>query len=371
MNAYNRALASIERQRFESWMDARALQEREVPYLKDYSLCRAIGNMAHERRTGIEHEVSQDLQRTHRAEHGGIIVPWQVFTRADIVGSDSFGGYLVETLNLDAVDALRPSTVAIQLGATVIPAPYGANVNVPRQTGVGTASWLTNEQTTITESDQVFGQIASSPHTLAAYTEVSRLLTLQAAPSPAEFVVRRDLVATVGRALDLAAFFGSGTAGAPHGLAGMTGVNTFTNTTASVTTIIGAAVALGDGLNASAGVASTKAVAGLLRERPETTYSTRMLWEGSLIAGNCCGFPARSSSQLTAGSFFIGSFDFMNVIIWGEGIEVAANPYGSASAGGGPDASNFQRGVIGVRAFLTADIAVSYPSAFNYASSTT
>ena len=191
MNAYNRALASIERQRFESWMDARALQEREVPYLKDYSLCRAIGNMAHERRTGIEHEVSQDLQRTHRAEHGGIIVPWQVFTRADIVGSDSFGGYLVETLNLDAVDALRPSTVAIQLGATVIPAPYGANVNVPRQTGVGTASWLTNEQTTITESDQVFGQIASSPHTLAAYTEVSRLLTLQAAPSPAEFVVRR------------------------------------------------------------------------------------------------------------------------------------------------------------------------------------
>ena len=372
MNAYDRAATAIERERFEQWLDARALLERREPYLKNYSLRRAINDMALDRRVGsLEREVSADLERTHRAERGGIIVPFAVFaqsmTRADIVGTLSAGGYLAETVNLDAADALRPSTVAFQLGATYVPAPYGAAVNLPRQTGVGTAQWLTAETTSITESDQTFGQVAGTPRTIGAYTELSRLLTLQAAPSPAEFVVRRDLVATVGRALDLAAFFGTGVAGQPHGLAGLAGVNTFTNTSATVSTIIGAAVALGDGLDASAGVATTKAVAGLLRERQEFSGSTKTLWQGSLIEGTCCDFPARSSSQLTAGSFFIGSFDYLNIVVWGEGVEVVSNPYGDSVN----SPTNFAKGIIGVRAFLTADIVVTYPTAFAYASSTT
>jgi hypothetical protein len=103
-------------------------------------------------------------------------------------------------------------------------------------------------------------------------------------------------------------------------------------------------------------------VAGILRERPENAGGTRCLWEGSLIAGQCVGMPARSSSQITAGALFLGSWRYMNIVLWGEGVEVSVNPYA---------ASNFQAGIVGVRAFLTADCAPTYPSAFNYASSVT
>jgi HK97 family phage major capsid protein len=185
---------------------------------------------------------------------------------------------------------------------------------------------------------------------------------LQAAPSPAEFVVRRDLAAIVGRALDLAALFGTGVDGQPAGLAGLTGVNTFSGTSASLTSLVDAAVALGDGLNASAGVATTKTIAGLLRTRPESTGSAFTLWMGSLIAGTCIGMPARSSSQITAGSLFIGSWDYLNVVVWGDGIEISANPYATG---------NFQAGIVGVRAFLTCDVQPTFASAFNYASAIT
>lgn len=346
------------------YLNARNLQH---PWLKDYSLRRALTNQAAERRTGLEYEISQDFERTQPAQHGGLIVPFEVFTRADVVGTLSTGGYLVETLNLPAADALRPSMVVLQLGATLIPAPHGANVNLPNESSAASATWLSSETSTATESDPTFGQIAFSPHTVSAYTEFSRLLMLQGAPDPAEFVVRRDLIAVLGRAFDLAALFGSGIAGQPRGLAGMTGVSTFSGSSLSLTSVIGAAVALGDALDDSCGVATTKTLAGTLRERQEFSGSTKTLWQGSLIAGTCCDFPARSSSQITAGSLFIGSWEKLNVVCWGDGIEVMANPYGDYISGN----KNFQKGIVGVRAFLTCDVAPTYPSAFNYAAAVT
>lgn len=337
-------------------------------YLKDYSLRTALDNMAVERRTGLEYEVSQDLERTQPSQHGGWIVPFEVFaTRADIVGNLGSGGYLVETKNLPAADALRPSMLTLQLGATLIPAPYGANVSLPNQSTVATATWLSTETSTVAESDQAFGQTVFIPHTVSAYTEVSRLLILQGAPDPAEQVVRRDLIAVIGRAFDLAALFGSGINGQPHGLADMAGVSTFSGTSLSLTSVIDAAVALGDALDGSCGVATTKTLAGTLRTREEFTGSTKTLWMGNLIAGTCCDFPARSSSQITAGSLFIGSWEKLNVVCWGDGIEVMANPYGDYISGN----ANFKKGIVGIRAFLTCDVAPTYASAFNYASAVT
>ena len=345
-----------------------ALRDRAHPWLKDYSLRHAIDVMAQDtRRSGLEFEISKDLERAQPAAHGGLIVPWLAFTRADAVGPLSAGGYLVETVNVEAADALRPNMVVGGLGATIINAPYGANVNLPRLTGVATASWLPSEATTVTETQQTFGQVGFTPHTVGAYTELSRLLILQAAPSPAEFVVRRDLIAVVARALDLAALFGTGTTGQPHGLAGATGVSTFSGTTLALTGIVNAAVALGDALDDSAGVAANRTTAGLLKTRPESAGSTRLLWEGSLVAGECVGMPARSSSALSSGAMFIGSWRYLNLVVWGGGVEVSANPYGDQASGVG----NFQKGIVGVRAFLTADSNPTFPSAFNYASTVT
>lgn len=325
-----------------------------------YSLRRALNTLAHDaRRSEHEFDISKDLERVHQSQHGGLIVPWEAFaTRADIVGTNTAGGYLVQTLNVEAADALRPNMLLGGLGATYISAPMGANVNLPRQSTAATAAWLSTETTSATESDQVFWQVSFMPYTVASYTELSRLLILQAGPSPAESVVRRDLIAIIGRAMDKAALQGSGL-NQPKGLNSYTGVNAFSGTTLNIAGITNAAVALGDGLDESAGIACDRTTAGTLAQRQVLNGSDRV-WQGSLIAGSCVGYPARSSSALASGTLYLGSWKYLNVVTWGEGIEVTVHPFGDTTN------SNFQKGIVGVRAFLTCDIqpkeSLIYPS---------
>jgi HK97 family phage major capsid protein len=360
MSAFDRAAITVTRNALTRAQDGLDLLAPREPKYKGYSLRQGLLNLTTDERRGLAFEISQDLERTRPATHGGIIVPWEVLTRADVVATTGAGGYLVETTNIEAADALRPNTVVAALGATIIPAV--GNINLPRLTGVASASWLPTESTQQAESDQSFGQVSYTPHTVSGYTEYSRLLMLQSAPAGVEAVVRRDLIAILGRALDYTSLFGSGAAGQPHGLAGLAGVGTFSGTTLALSGLVDAAVSLGDGLNDSAGVAANRTVAGALKKRQESAGSTRLLWEGSLVNGSCIGFPARSSTALTAGSLFLGSWQYLNIVVWGEGIEVAVNPF---------DPGNFTKGIVGVRAMLTCDVAPSYPSAFTYAAAVT
>ena len=362
---FDRAVDSIALANAERLVDTLRMkrQPRRDALPEGYSVRRLLDNLAHDKRHGyLEAEISADLERTHPTQHNGRIIPWEAFTRADIVGTSTAGGYLTESANIDAADALRPNMVVGALGATFIPAPYGANVNLPRLTGTSTASWLTSETSgPISETDQTFGQVAYTPHTVGSYTEISRLAILQAAPSPAEFVVTRDLIAVVARAADFAALFGGGINGQPRGLANMAGVSTFSGTTLNLAGVVNAAVALGDALDDSAGIAANRTTAGTLAQRQILGGSERV-WMGSLVAGTCCGYPARSSSQITSGALFLGSFRFLNIVVWGNGVEIAVNPYA---------AGNFKTGIVGIRAFLTIDTAPTFPSAFNYASAVT
>jgi HK97 family phage major capsid protein len=282
-------------------------------------------------------------------------------TRADIVGSTTAGGYLTYAENIPCADALRPLMVVGGLGCTYIDASRG-NINLPKQTGAATASWLPAETTQISESDQTLGQQAYSPHTVGGYTEMSRLLMLQAAPSSAEFVVRRDLIAIIARALDLAALQGPGSGGAPQGLTGMGGVGSFSGTAASLASIVAATVSLSNALNESTGVAASLSAASVLKQRSETAVSTRLLWEGSLINGTCTGLPARSTTALSGAAMYIGSWNYLNIVTWGEGIEVLVNPYATG---------NFQAGIVGMRAMLTADVSPTWPGAFTTATTVT
>lgn len=358
------ALGEIERTA-QRQLDTLKLLKRDegADWARKYSLIRAIQEASIDKRTGFEHVMSKEL--TDRAgkplAHGGFLVPWEVFGRADIVGTTTQGGYLVETANVPAADALRPNMLVGRRGCTYIDAGTG-NVSLPKQTGVTTATWLAAETSQVSEGDQTFGQTAFSPHTVSVYTEFSRLLQAQAGPSSAEFVVRRDLINVVARALDAAAISGSGSNGQPHGIIGSTGVQTFSGTTLSVTSVMNAAVALGDALNTSAGIVAARATAGLLRTRPETTYSTRMLWEGSMIEGSCVGLPAGSNTVMPTASLLLGSWNYLNICVWGAGIEIMINPF---------DANNFKAGIVGVRAMLTCDVGLTFGSAFNYASTVT
>lgn len=286
-------------------------------------------------------------------------------TRADIVGTSSAGGYLVETINLSFIELLRNRTVAFRLGATVLSGLVG-NVNIPKQTGAATAYWLSSETTQITEVEQTFGQLSFTPHTIGGYTEISRLLLLQSSPD-VEGIVNADLAAIVGIAVDQGVISGPGTGGAPHGIIGLTGVGT-----QAINTGTGSTTQLGDLLNmqATVGQANVVPVRGgwaapfqvskLLRARNEFANTYSPLWYGSIWDGTVLGYPALASQQVANASttdLIFGDWAQVVVAEWGV-LEVEVNPY-----------ANFQAGIIGVRAIMTVDVGVRYPAAFNVGTS--
>jgi HK97 family phage major capsid protein len=293
------------------------------------------------------------------------IIGWDLLTmaRADTVYPAGGGGYLVETEVPTAADALRPTMICAALGATFIEAR--GNVAWPRQTALASAQWLGSETTVATETQQTLSQLALTPHTVAAYTEASRQLLLQ---SNADAIIARDLLRIIAAAADLAALYGSGTAGQPTGLTLDAGVGSFSGTGAVAATFIDAFVGLGDALDIDAGgVAANRTTAGLLRTRPETTGSTRTVWMGKLTNGAVVDYPARSSTAVASGNAIVGNWKYLVIATWGGGIELVVNPYGDQVTG----VNNFRQGVVGFRAMLTMDAGAIYPAAFTVASSVT
>jgi len=273
-------------------------------------------------------------------------------TRADIVGTTSAGGYLVETINLSFIELLRNRTVAFRLGATVLSGLVG-NVNIPKQTAAATAMWLTNETTSISEVEQTFGQLALSPHTVGGYTEISRLLLLQSSPD-VEGIVNADLAAIIGIAVDAGVISGSGAAGQPHGIVGLTGVGTAAGTAMALAGLLSAQAAVGAAnvVPVRGGWTSTFVNSALLRARQEFSNTYSPLWYGSVWDGIMLGYPALASNQCPTGDLIFGDWAQVVVAEWGV-LEVEVNPY-----------ANFQQGIIGVRAMMTIDVGVRYPAAF-------
>jgi HK97 family phage major capsid protein len=263
---------------------------------------------------------------------------------------------------LPAADALRTTAVVVQLGANVEQVST-ANYNLPRQTGKATATWQSTESTVVAESDQTFGSVALSPHTVGAYTEASRQLLLQ---SNADDLVKRDLLAVVGRAIDLAALHGTGINGQPLGITGTPGIGSFSGTTLAIGGIVDAFTSLGDGLGEVGGVAANRTVAGTLRKRVETG-AANMIWQGNVVEGTVAGFPARSSTAVASGNLIIGDWSRLTIATWNGGIELMVNPFGDPVTA----PNNFAKGIVGIRCFCSLDVGISYPSAFTVASAVT
>jgi len=355
--------------------------------VKNYSLLRAIHAVVERNwdQAGLEKEahdtMQQKLGRMPKSANA-FFVPMDVQTRQlanndDImrrvnervarvtgrrdltVGTASAGGYLVSTQNMGFIDLLRNTTVLYAMGARRM-GGLTDSITIPRQTSGATAYWLSTEATQITESQMVLGQIAMTPKTVGAYTEISRQLALQSSPD-AEALVMADLAAQVGVDIDAKGISGSGSSGQPTGITNVSGVGSVSGTSLAyagviefMTDVFGANVPL-----ANAGYVTTGAVAGLLKARVKFSSTASPVWDGRLESASVDGYPAMASNNMPAATMIFGDFSQVIIAEWGV-LEVDVNPY-----------ANFQAGIIGVRAIASIDIAVRYPGAFSIASSIT
>ncbi len=341
---------------------------------KRYSLFRAMRAAAENDWTGagLELEASQEVQKRlgERSARGkrSFFVPFEVQARAGMAGqrdltagTASAGGFLVATQNQSFIEILRGRSVTMGLGATRLSGLNG-NVTIPRQTGAGTAYWLANEATAITEGDQVFNQMSLTPKNVGGYTEVSRQLMMQSDPS-AEMIVMNDLGAIVALGVDSAALNGTGSSGQPLGILNTGGIGSVTGTSLAYAGIlefqsdVAAANALVN--PGAAGYATTPAVAALLMARARFSNTDTPLWEGNIMDGRVAGFRAMSSTQVPTATAIFGDWSQLVIGEWGT-LEVDVNPY-----------ANFAAGIVGVRAFYTVDVGVRYAASFSAAASIT
>lgn len=276
------------------------------------------------------------------------------------VGTTTAGGFLVGTNNMSFIELLRNRAIAFRMGARRMSGLVG-NVTVPRQTGAATAVWLANEASTLTESQQTFGQMALSPKTVGAYTEISRQLLLQSSPD-AEGIVTSDLAAVTTLAYDAGVISGSGASGQPTGITNTAGIGSV-----SGTGFIAAAfarvlefqtdVAASNIMPGAGGYVTTHAVAASMIQAVKYASTASPVWEGNVWDGTMQGFPAMATNQMASASMLFGDWSQVVVGEWGV-LEIEVNPY-----------ANFQAGIIGVRAIVSMDCGLRYAPAFSLATS--
>lgn len=331
-----------------------------------YSVLRAVRAMVDRdwSNAGFEREVHQAICKragVSEAPNGGFYMPYEVQKRDLTAGTPSAGGYLVATDNLGGsfIDLLRNRTLLARLGATMLTGLQG-NVTIPKLTAGGTAYWLTNEATAITESNQTLGQLALSPKNVGAYTEVSRQLMMQSSPA-ADAMIMNDLAKVLGIAIDLAGFEGSGASGQPTGISATAGIGSVTGTSLAYAGVVEfqTDVAGSNALAQNCAYVTTPAVAALLKQRVKVASTFSPIWEGNILDGNVDGFSAASTLQLTAASMVFGDFSQCVIGEWGM-LELALNPF-----------ANFAAAISGIRAIQTVDVGVRYAGAFSRATSIT
>jgi len=196
---------------------------------RQFSFVRAIRAMA----TGdwsqaeFEREVSRATAEKIKREPRGIFVPYDVLTidvgtRRDLTKSGD-GGNLVATelVTGEFIELLRNAMMVRKLGARVLSGLVG-DVAIPKQTGGATAYWVT-EGNAPSESQQTFAQLALTPKTVGAFTDISRKLLLQSSMD-VEQLVREDLATVLALAIDYATIAGTGSGGQPTGVINTSGI---------------------------------------------------------------------------------------------------------------------------------------------------
>jgi HK97 family phage major capsid protein len=315
------------------------------------------------KRAGFELEASRAVADRLNRQPRGFFVPLEVqaeVARASLIqraetqsaGNPTYGGFLVPTdYRVDLfIDALRPSSVAMSAGVRSLPGLVG-NLSIPRKTGVGSFSWL-SEGEDAPQTDITVGSVPMAPRTIAGGIYMTRRLLQQSSPA-IEMLVRTDLVEGCALAIDLAVFHGDGVK-APRGITNTTGVNTQTVSSAGTPTwteTVGfeTEVETDNALAGSLRYITTPAVVGKMKVTAKAANQAIFIMSD---AGTVNGYPVSRSTQLNQHTILFGDFSQVMVGFWGV-LDIKPDEAALAASGG-----------LVIRVFQDADVAVRQPTAF-------
>lgn len=324
---------------------------------REFSFVRAIRAQAFQDRkykdeAAFEMEVSRAAEQKYGKTAQGIMVPWDVTTRADhLTSTDNVGGYLKGTDHRGDlfIEMLYSSLVLKKAGMTVMDGLLKGDVAIPSQTGKSTFAWLQTEGTSeAAETNVTLGQKTLSPKTACAYSDMTRKLLLQSVPS-IERIVKNDLVRSLALAIDYAGIHGDTSVDyGPEGIEQQAQVDV---------NQAGAAPAYADMLNIMKEVAVDNALTGSLAWITNAKLACRLMgifinstggetpiWKSSPVGGegSILGYPALISNQVKAtylhtaandaSLLVFGNFADLVLGLW-SGVDILVDPYAQATKG--------------------------------------
>jgi HK97 family phage major capsid protein/HK97 family phage prohead protease len=280
-------------------------------------------------------------------------------TGGELIGTDHLGGSFIELL--------RNATMVRQMGARVLENLTG-NISIPKLVAGAAGSWVA-ENAAASETTQTTGEVNMNPKTVTAYTEIGRRLMIQSDPS-VEQLIREDLAASVGLAVDQAAISGSGTDNQPTGILNTSGIGAVTDTATNGGAIdwskvvdLEKEVAIDNALMQALYYLTNPKVVGSMKQTPKQSSGV----EGNFIldpdrGGRLNGYPVGITNQvpsnLTKGAgtnlsaMIFGNFRDLIIAEWGT-LDVLVDRFADST-----------KGLTRVSVFLDADIAVRHAQSF-------
>lgn len=360
---------------------------------EQYSLLRAIHAAAsgNWKKAGFEQECSMAIAERMENEPRGFFVPTDVQRQKMSMGDDvvraiaamtqqrdlsvgtaTAGGNLVGTEHQAAsfIDLLRNAMMVRRMGAQVLSGLRG-NVQIPKQTGGATGTWIATEDGDATESEASFGLVSLQPKTVSTYTEMTRNLLLQSDPS-VEQLVRSDLALALALALDLAAINGSGSGGQPEGILQTTGIgdvaggaNGSATSWADITNIW-KEVAIDNADFGSTGWLTNAAAVAKLANTEKATGTAKYLVDSlpgadgmisiagqrGAVSNQVPSNLVKGTSGATLSAIIYGNWRDLLIGEWGA-LDVLVDPY-----------TNSNKGRVKINVFQSADVAVRRAQSF-------
>ncbi len=307
--------------------------------------------------TGALAEFQQEAKRQGiEARHGGVLIPSSVFekratqtttSQASIVPDDFKSG--------EFVGLLRNSTIVRSLGARVLTGLRGDTV-IPKATAATIAYWIA-EGDALTESNPSYTSIKLQPRHVGALTAFSRQLALQSNPS-IEQLLRDDIAAVVGLAVDKALIDGDALNDQPVGILNVTNVGTGNLATLDWEAVLVLFEKLAkENVTPNAILTHPSAATILGSTLKSASAGADYIMQG----GRINDLPVHITNQLAAktgtpdtGRVIVGDFSQIVIGEWGA-TEVLANPYA---------AGYYEKGDVQLRILHTMDAVVRHPKAF-------
>lgn len=296
---------------------------------------------------GFEREVSMAAAKKQGRDARGFFVPVEVLRRDMTVGTAADGGNLVgtELRPQDFISMLRNAMLVRSMGARLITGLQG-NITIPRQTGGATAYWVA-ENGAPTESLGAIDQVAMSPKTVGAFTDLSRRLLQQSSLDVEQFV-RSDLAAALALEIDRVSIHGSGSSNQPTGILATSGIGDVAGGTNGAAPdwshIVGleTKVSIANADIGSLAYLTNAKVRGKLKQTSQVSGQNGFVWEkgSEPLNGYKAGVSNQVSSALTKGSasgvcsaILFGNWADLIIAMWG-GLDIMKDPYANSTSGG-------------------------------------